>query len=149
MASQRRNAIVSILFVVFGGPGIGLVYLPLWMTRFRVPQDEPAWQMALGTALIVVGLVSLLESVVRFVHVGRGTLVPTTPTERLVVSGLYCYVRDPMYMGVLTCVAGETPLFSGLAFICSCTSMRSRLPSAATESNMQFTNATFRAGCRG
>ncbi len=115
MASQRRNAIISILFIVFGGPGFILVYLPFWITRFRVPHDEAGWQMALAAALIAAGLVPLFESIVRFLRVGLGTLVPTTPTERLVVSGLYRYVRNPMYVGVLTAAAGEAVLFADRA----------------------------------
>ena len=111
MASNRSNAIVSILFVLFGGPGITLVYLPFWITRFRIPAREPLWQIGIAAALIAVGLVPLFESVVRFVRVGRGTLVPTAPTKRLVVSGLYRYVRNPMYVGVLTSIAGEVLLF--------------------------------------
>ncbi|HZL50198.1 MAG TPA: hypothetical protein VFC37_04540 [Terracidiphilus sp.] len=41
MASLRRNTVVSILFVGLGGPGIVLVYLPLWITHFRIPNGEP------------------------------------------------------------------------------------------------------------
>jgi protein-S-isoprenylcysteine O-methyltransferase Ste14 len=115
MASQRLNAIVSILFVVFGGPGFVLVCFPFWITRFRVPASEPAWQMALAAALILIGLVPLFESIVRFVRIGRGTLVPTTPTEQLVVSGLYRFVRNPMYVGVLTVLAGELLLLESRA----------------------------------
>lgn len=111
MASYRRNALVSILFVVFGGPGILLVYLPLWITRFGIPQAEPHWQIFLAILLIALGLAPLFESIVRFVRIGLGTLVPTAPTERLVVSGLYRYVRNPMYVGVMTALAGEVVLF--------------------------------------
>jgi protein-S-isoprenylcysteine O-methyltransferase Ste14 len=111
MASDRRNVIVSILFVVFGGPGIILLYLPLWITRFRIPAGEPVWQMLIAGALIVAGLAPLLESILRFIFVGRGTLVPTQATEHLVVSGLYRYVRNPMYVGVLSVLAGEALLF--------------------------------------
>jgi len=111
MASQYRNVLVSILFVVLGGPGFVLVYFPRWITRFRVPPQEPAWQMLLAAALILLGLVPLFESIARFIRVGRGTLVPVAPTETLVVSGLYRYVRNPMYVGVLTVLAGELLLF--------------------------------------
>lgn len=111
MATLRRNVFISVLFVVFGGPGFVLVYIPFWMTRFRIPSDEPLWEIALAALLILVGLVPLLESIARFIRVGRGTLVPAAPTERLVVSGLYRYVRNPMYVGVLLCVAGEAILF--------------------------------------
>jgi protein-S-isoprenylcysteine O-methyltransferase Ste14 len=111
VASRRRNVIVSVLFTLFGGPAIALVWLPLWITRFRVPAGEPVWQMVAATALIILGGVPTFESMKRFVVVGRGTLVPTTPTEHLVVSGFYRHVRNPMYVGVLVAQAGEATLF--------------------------------------
>ena len=117
MASFRRSIIVSILFVVFGGPGFGVVYIPFWITRFRIPAAEPWGQRSLAFVIIAVGLVPALESVWRFIAVGRGTLIPVVPTERLVVSGLYRYVRNPMYVGVLTAVAGETVLFESRSMV--------------------------------
>ncbi len=111
MASQRRNVIVSILFTVFGGPGILLVYLPLRITHFRIPAGETLWEKLLAGAMIVAGLTPLFESMLRFIYVGKGTLMPTVATEHLVVSGLYRYVRNPMYLGVLAVLAGEAWLF--------------------------------------
>ena len=111
MPTHRSNVIISILFVVFGGPGFVLVYLPLWMTHFRVPTSEPWWQMLAAGVLITAGILPLLESAARFVAVGRGTLVPTTPTAHLVVSGFYRHVRNPMYVGVVTSLVGEAILF--------------------------------------
>jgi protein-S-isoprenylcysteine O-methyltransferase Ste14 len=111
MASLRRNIIVSILFTIFGGPGIVLLYLPFWLTRFRVSAGEPWWQIALAGVLIAAGVAPLVESARRFIYAGRGTLVPTTPTEHLVVSGFYRHVRNPMYLGVLIALAGEALLF--------------------------------------
>ena len=117
MATIRRNAIISILFGVFGGPGIVLVYVPFLITRFRIPAQEAAWQMILAGLLMVVGILPGIESARRFVTVGRGTLVPTNPTEHLVVSGFYRHVRNPMYVGVLTALAGEAVLFERRAMI--------------------------------
>lgn len=111
MATHRRNVIVSILFTVFGGPGILLVYLPLRITHFRIPAGETLWQKLLAGAMIVAGLTPLFESILRFIYVGRGTLMPTVATEHLVVSGLYRYVRNPMYVGVMAVLAGEALLF--------------------------------------
>jgi len=111
MRSQRKNAIISILFIVFGGPAILLVYAPLWLTHFRIPADEPRWQQLLACALIAAGVTPALESAARFVRVGKGTLVPVTATEHLVVSGFYRYVRNPMYVGVMAALAAEAVLF--------------------------------------
>ncbi|HZP04237.1 MAG TPA: isoprenylcysteine carboxylmethyltransferase family protein [Terracidiphilus sp.] len=112
MPARRRNVLISVSFVVFGGPGFLLVYIPYWLTRFRIPPDEPLWQICLAAMLVLVGLVPLFESIIRFIRIGRGTLVPTAPTEHLVVSGLYRHVRNPMYLGVGTSLAGESILFA-------------------------------------
>lgn len=37
--------------------------------------------------------------------------MPAVPTERLVVGGLYRFVRNPMYAGVLIALGGEAILF--------------------------------------
>ncbi len=111
MATFRRNVIVSVLFTIFGGPGMVLVYLPFWITRFHIPAGEPRWQMLLAGALIAAGLTPLLDSIRRFIYAGRGTLMPTLPTECLVVTGFYRHVRNPMYTGVLFALAGEVILF--------------------------------------
>lgn len=59
-----------------------------------------------GFALLSVGLLVLSWCVRDFYVAGKGTLAPWRPPERLVVVGLYRYVRNPMYIGVLTIVAG-------------------------------------------
>jgi protein-S-isoprenylcysteine O-methyltransferase Ste14 len=117
MATIRRSVIVSILFAVFGGPGFVLVYLPFWITRFRIPAGEPWWQMALAAALGIAGIAPLMESVGRFIFAGRGTLMPTVPTEHLVVSGFYRRVRNPMYVGVMLALVGEAILFESRTMV--------------------------------
>jgi protein-S-isoprenylcysteine O-methyltransferase Ste14 len=42
---------------------------------------------------------------------GRGTPAPWDAPRRLVVEGLYRRVRNPMYLGVLSIVAGEAVFF--------------------------------------
>jgi protein-S-isoprenylcysteine O-methyltransferase Ste14 len=103
--------VVSILFTLFGGPGLVLIFVPYWITRFRFPTGQQPWWTMLACAVIAGGVIPLLDSIRRFVQDGRGTLMPTVPTERLVVTGLYRYVRNPMYAGVLTTIFGEALLF--------------------------------------
>ena len=43
----------------------------------------------------------------RFVAEGAGTPAPVAPTQRLVVGGLYRYVRNPMYLAVISTIVGQ------------------------------------------
>jgi protein-S-isoprenylcysteine O-methyltransferase Ste14 len=58
-------------------------------------------------ALVILGTVVLLSAFARFVAEGRGTPAPVAPTERLVVGGLYRFVRNPMYLAVAATIVGQ------------------------------------------
>jgi len=115
--SEHRHltfpVLVSLAFVLFVGPGPLIVLVP-WLVsgwELREPLLGWSWLRGLGVALIVVGIPVLAESVARFVWKGRGTLTPAVPTRHLVISGLYRYVRNPMYVAVVAVIAGEAFLF--------------------------------------
>src|SRR5262245_37859467 len=72
----------------------------LWLTG---PDTLGLWQSAtvtrvvlpaLGGALVGLGLVLLVATIRLFVTVGKGTLAPWNPTQRLVVQGVYRHVRN-------------------------------------------------------
>jgi protein-S-isoprenylcysteine O-methyltransferase Ste14 len=69
---------------------------------------------AIGTLLIAAGLPLLLDSFARFAIQGLGTPAPVAPPRHLVVSGLYRYVRNPMYVAVLSLVFGQGLLFGSV-----------------------------------
>ena len=64
-----------------------------------------------GLLLILVGLSLLVMTIRSFILIGRGTLAPWDPTKKLVVSGPYAYVRNPMISGVIAILLGESLLF--------------------------------------
>jgi protein-S-isoprenylcysteine O-methyltransferase Ste14 len=70
-----------------------------------------------GVPLITLGLALLVSTIRLFASVGRGTLAPWDPTTRLVVSGPYRYVRNPMISGVLFVLLGEAALFSSVELL--------------------------------
>jgi protein-S-isoprenylcysteine O-methyltransferase Ste14 len=47
-----------------------------------------------------------------FVRQGKGTPIPIEPPTRLVVTGFYRYVRNPMYVGAILIVFAEVIYFS-------------------------------------
>ncbi|MET3425295.1 protein-S-isoprenylcysteine O-methyltransferase Ste14 [Actinoplanes tereljensis] len=51
-----------------------------------------------------------MQAFVRFVVDGFGTPAPIAPPDRLVVSGLYRYVRNPMYLAVVAVILGQALL---------------------------------------
>ena len=75
--------------------------------------DAHAWPLpvrVVGVVLIAIGLPVLVHAFVRFVLEGAGTPAPVAPTERLVVGGLYRYVRNPMYLAVTSVIVGQALL---------------------------------------
>ena len=56
----------------------------------------------------------LLESFARFAFEGLGTPAPVFPTRRLIVTGLYRHVRNPMYVAVVSLILGQALLFGNL-----------------------------------
>jgi protein-S-isoprenylcysteine O-methyltransferase Ste14 len=64
--------------------------------------------IVVGAGLISAGLAVFVWTVRLFARIGRGTLAPWDPPERLVVAGPYRHLRHPMITGVALVLAGET-----------------------------------------
>ena len=69
-----------------------------------------------GGLLICAGVVPIVLSFIHFVE-ARGTPVPIASPPRLVVSGPYRYVRNPIYVGFLVVLLGEALLFGSLGLL--------------------------------
>src|SRR5215470_17305283 len=70
-----------------------------------------------GLVPILIGALILLRCIWDFAVAGRGTLAPVDPPTRLVVRGLYRYVRNPMYVGVVSALLGEAWLFASFPLL--------------------------------
>jgi protein-S-isoprenylcysteine O-methyltransferase Ste14 len=64
-----------------------------------------------GLMILLIGLVTMILTIRMFIQLGKGTLAPWSPTRKLVVFGLYRYVRNPMILGVSLILLGESILF--------------------------------------
>ena len=75
---------------------------PYLLSYWHFHRPLPYWAaaQAAGGLLICAGLVPIVQSFVR-IHQGGGTPVPLASPPRLVVSGFYSYVRNPIYVGFL------------------------------------------------
>ena len=106
---KRFWAILGSLVFLVLAPGFVAGLVPWWLSRWQV-QPPLFGLMAVrfaGVALIAMGTPALLDSFARFALQGLGTPAPILPTQHLVVTGLYRYVRNPMYLGVGSVIMGQ------------------------------------------
>jgi protein-S-isoprenylcysteine O-methyltransferase Ste14 len=95
-------------------PGTVAGFIPWSMTGWRLPPPAPPTLQIAGAALIAAGLWLLLECFGRFALQGRGTPAPIAPPERLVVTGPYRRVRNPMYVAVTALNLGQAALYADM-----------------------------------
>jgi protein-S-isoprenylcysteine O-methyltransferase Ste14 len=111
--------LIKLAIFTIVAPGSITVWIPLywlfpWLRRSIVPGH---WWQALASALILIGAWGYFWCGLDFVLRGRGTPAPIDPPQVLVVQGLYRYTRNPMYLSVLTVLAGECVLFRSAIFL--------------------------------
>lgn len=72
---------------------------------WTAPLERPRWQAMLWLQALAVPAAMGLSAVQEFATRGGGTPVPFDPPMRLVTSGLYAYVRNPMQLSALLLLA--------------------------------------------
>jgi protein-S-isoprenylcysteine O-methyltransferase Ste14 len=90
--------------------------VPWLLSRWQVRPPLLGWAgfRFVGPLLIAAGLPVLAAAIVRFVREGRGVPAPVLPAQHLVVTGLYRYVRNPMYLAVVSVIVGQGLLFGSV-----------------------------------
>ncbi len=102
----------SVVFTILV-PGAVVVWLPF---AFILPSSAISgltWTPAAygGLFLMSIGGAVMLWCIGDFMIAGGGTLAPFDPPTLLVGNGLYRYLRNPMYGGVLLVLLGEAAVF--------------------------------------
>jgi protein-S-isoprenylcysteine O-methyltransferase Ste14 len=116
---QKRTAVLgsALFFVVaplmFAGVG------PWLLTHWEIGPAFLGFDAfrIIGCVLLVIGVAGLIDSFARFALQGLGTPAPVAPPEKLVVTGLYRYVRNPMYVAALAVVFGQALLFGDVRLL--------------------------------
>jgi len=108
----------SAVFLVLA-PGFVAGLMPWWISHWQVRAPflgMPLFRLA-GGLLITLGVIGLLDSFVRFALQGVGTPAPVFPTSHLVVTGLYGYVRNPMYVAVVSTILGQALILGNVTLL--------------------------------
>src|SRR4029079_1040194 len=101
----------ALFFAVAPSVLAGLIPWSITHWEFRPPFFHLQATRAVGMLLIAAGLPGLIDSFARFALQGLGTPAPIAPPQNLVVTGLYRYVRNPMYVAVVAVILGQGILF--------------------------------------
>src|SRR5450759_2842108 len=116
---RRVSAVIgsALFFALAPCTVAGLV--PWWISRWQV--QPPLFGLfplrIAGCLLVLASLPVLLDSFARFALDGLGTPAPVFPTKQLVVTGGYRYGRNPMYVAVVSEIAGQGQIFGNVTLL--------------------------------
>jgi protein-S-isoprenylcysteine O-methyltransferase Ste14 len=113
---ERARAIIGSIVFLFVAPGIVAGVIPWAISGYQLEPPllgfEPLrW---IGVALLILGALLLIETFSRFALQGLGTPAPIAPTKTLVVTGSYRFVRNPMYVAVVSLIVGQALWFGSI-----------------------------------
>lgn len=98
-------------------PGTVCVLLPYGLLRLLDRGAAATWDAigCAGAALIAIGAAVYAWCAWDFGSRGRGTPAPYDPPRELVTAGLYRFSRNPMYVGIVGLLLGESAVFRSVA----------------------------------
>ena len=103
------------IFTVLAPYTVGAL-LPQSIQRAFGSADEalyrPLWSSLASPVFLLLGVVIYLWCAWEFAIKGLGTPAPIDAPQNLVINGLYRYVRNPMYLGVLCLIFSRALYFS-------------------------------------
>ena len=117
---NRATAAIGSAAFFCAAPGVVAALVPWLLTGWVLPPMSTTSQVlrgSLAAVAVLSGLVVLIGAFVRFVREGSGTPAPVAPTDRLVIGGLFRFVRNPMYLAVVTILLGQCVLFASTTLL--------------------------------
>jgi protein-S-isoprenylcysteine O-methyltransferase Ste14 len=114
-ADTKARSVALLLTTIFLilAPGTVAGFVPWWIGRWHVHAAFIGFTALrlVGCLLVAVGSAILIEAFLEFALRGIGTPAPMRPPKHLVVTGTYRYVRNPMYVAVVSLILGQGLIF--------------------------------------
>ena len=106
LTARDEHLVARAVLQVIAFAGLLLFVLPAIAvdsssTAWVNPMHRPAWQLSLIVQLLAVPALVGLTAVQEFVTRGGGTPVPFDPPRRIVTTGIYAYLRNPMQLSAV------------------------------------------------
>jgi len=114
IAKQRTIAVLgsAVFFVIAPCTLAGLVPWSITGWQLRPPFLGLELTRGFGVFMILAGVPGLIDAFARFALQGLGTPAPIAPPQNLVVTGLYRYVRNPIYVALVAIILGQAVLMA-------------------------------------
>ena len=112
MTLLLKNLVFTVLV-----PGTVAGYLPHAIGSRSAAAPPGVARLLIAAPLFLAGGVIYFWCLWHFAVSGHGTPAPIDPPTRLVIRGLYGRIRNPMYVGVLTAVAGWAVYYRSILLI--------------------------------
>ena len=96
-----------------------IIILPSLVIKLNDYLNFPAFDknLILGYILIIFGAINFIYCSLLFSRFGKGTPAPSEPPKKLVIRGLYKYMRNPIYLGYFFIFLGEFFIFGSLLLL--------------------------------
>jgi protein-S-isoprenylcysteine O-methyltransferase Ste14 len=118
-SKKRRMQTTPVALIIFFGLVVLFVFASFWVDRWLAfPQlNSSIWSLGLSVFLLALGFFLMFWPVIAF-FLSRGTPVPLNPPPRLITTGLYAHIRNPMLLGLFIFMFGLGVLLGLLSLIC-------------------------------
>ena len=105
--------------LLFGAlvPASVIVLIPALILRATGTEGEGGVLRLVGLVPLVIGIAILAWCFAGFIVEGEGTPAPYDPPHRLVTGRLYGWMRNPMYVAVITILLGEAMFYGSFALL--------------------------------
>ncbi|MDY7394770.1 isoprenylcysteine carboxylmethyltransferase family protein [Aureibaculum sp. 2210JD6-5] len=111
---QQLKSIIALPFMVLVIVPIVINYFTSQLDYSKITSSNQMILYIFGLLLLASGIILFTKSIILFINIGKGTLAPWNPTKKLVVKGLYRYMRNPMIVGVFIILLAESCFYNSL-----------------------------------
>ena len=112
-ARQGDKMLKAILVLPFNVL-ITIPFIILYFCGFELLEAKAGIVFGAMIILFLSGLGLMSWTIFLFAHIGKGSLAPWNPTQKLITTGPYAYVRNPMLTGIFLVLLGEALLFQSM-----------------------------------
>jgi len=120
--SELIEALLGTLFFLMIIVPIFMIWIPrtILLSHYQIYEFDIGKIRYLGLFSIILGSAIYVTCSGYFLFIGRSSPIPFTQTKRLIVKGIYRYVRNPLYIAGVLVLVGEAVLFQSIGIFIYC-----------------------------